>query len=134
MKFLQEFRSFALKGNVLDLAVGVIIGGAFGKIVSSLVSDIIMPPFGVLLQGIDFKNLKWVIRQNPDGSPAASLNYGNFLQNLVEFLIIGFSIFLLVKAINRLRKAFHEEERAKPIVPPPEDIQLLREIRDLLKK
>jgi len=134
MKIVQEFKAFALKGNVLDLAVGVIIGGAFGKIVSSLVNDLIMPPLGVILQGIDFKNLKWILRQDADGTVVASINYGSFLQNLVEFLIIGFAIFLLVKAINKLRKTFREKEQAAPMVSPSEDTRLLREIRDLLKK
>lgn len=134
MKIIQEFKAFALKGNVLDLAVGVIIGGAFGKIVSSLVNDLIMPPFGVLLQGIDFKNLKWVLRQNADGTVAASVNYGSFLQNFVEFLIIGSAIFLFVKGLTRVQKKFREKEQAAPPASPAEDIQLLREIRDLLKK
>lgn len=134
MSLIKEFKSFAMKGNVLDLAVGVIIGGAFGKIVSSLVNDLIMPPFGLLLQGIDFKNLQWVLKQNPDGTVAVSLNYGSFLQNFVEFLIVGFAIFLLVKAVAELHKKFREKEEVALVIPPSEDVQLLREIRDLLKK
>jgi large conductance mechanosensitive channel len=121
---------------VLDLAVGVIIGGAFGKIVSSLVNDIVMPPFGFVLQGIDFKNLRWVLQRGADGSVVASVNYGNFLQNLVEFLIVGFSIFFMVKALSTLKKRF-EKQKAEEVAATPissEEVQLLREIRDLLRK
>jgi large conductance mechanosensitive channel len=136
MKLVDEFKAFALKGNVLDLAVGVIIGGAFGKIVSSLVNDIVMPPFGFVLQGIDFKNLRWVLQRGADGSVVASVNYGNFLQNLVEFLIVGFSIFFMVKALSTLKKRF-EKQKAEEVAATPissEEVQLLREIRDLLRK
>lgn len=136
MKIFDEFKAFALKGNVLDLAVGVIIGGAFGKIVSSLVNDIVMPPFGFVLQGIDFKNLRWVLQRGADGSVVASINYGNFLQNLVEFLIVGFSIFFIVKALSTLKKRFEKQktEEAAAAVVSSEEVQLLREIRDLLRK
>lgn len=136
MKLFDEFKTFALKGNVLDLAVGVIIGGAFGKIVSSLVNDIVMPPFGFVLQGIDFKNLRWVLQRGADGSVVASVNYGNFLQNLVEFLIVGFSIFFMVKALSTLKKRF-EKQKAEEVASASvssEEVQLLREIRDLLRK
>lgn len=137
MKLLQEFKEFAVKGNVLDLAVGVIIGGVFGKIVSSLVNDIIMPPIGFVLNGIDFKNLKWILRHNPDGTPLISINYGNFIQTFVEFLIISFVVFMLVRFLTKLQKRFHEEkkqEEKKDPPAPPEEVVLLREIRDSLKK
>lgn len=132
MSFIQEFKTFAVKGNVVDLAVGVVIGGAFGKIVTSVVSDIIMPPVGLLIGGINFKDLKVILSQNADGSAAATFAYGNFLQTIVEFIIIAFAVFLMVKVLNRLKKK--EEEKAA--LPPPSDpkVVLLTEIRDLLKK
>jgi large conductance mechanosensitive channel len=122
MSVLREFRDFAMKGNVIDLAVGVIIGAAFGKIVSSLVGDIVMPAIGVLIGGFDFKALAFSI-----GS--AKVSYGLFLQNCVDFLVIAWAIFLAVKLINR----FHRREEVAPATPPREE-QLLEEIRDLLKK
>jgi len=122
MSIVKEFREFAVKGSVVDLAVGVIIGGAFGKIVSSVVGDIIMPAVGILIGGFDFKSLVWQVG-------GAKIAYGAFLQNCVDFLIISWVIFLLVKLINRFRR--HEE--AAPAAPPRQE-QLLEEIRDLLKK
>ena len=135
---LKEFRDFAMKGNVLDMAIGIIIGGAFGKIVSSLVSDIIMPPVGLLLGRVDFGQLYL----NMSGTPYASLNdakaagaptlrYGTFLQTIVDFIIVAFAIFILVKAVNAARK----KEQAQPAAPPAPSKQevLLGEIRDLLK-
>lgn len=138
-KILQEFKTFAMRGNVIDMAVGVIIGGAFGKIVSSLVADVIMPLVGLLVGGINFSQLKWTIKPVVmDGdavvSPEVSLNYGNFIQVTFDFLIIAVSVFLMVKAINTLSKK-KKEEAAKPVPPPPSDeVKLLAEIRDLLKK
>ena len=138
-KILQEFKTFAMHGNVIDMAVGVIIGGAFGKIVSSLVADVIMPLVGLLVGGINFSQLKWTIKPAVmDGdavvSPEVSLNYGNFIQVTFDFLIIAVSVFLMVKAINTLSKK-KKEEAAKPVPPPPSDeVKLLAEIRDLLKK
>lgn len=138
-KILQEFKTFAMRGNVIDMAVGVIIGGAFGKIVSSLVADVIMPLVGLLVGGINFSQLKWTIKPAVmDGdavvSPEVSLNYGNFIQVTFDFLIIAVSVFLMVKAINTLSKK-KKEEVAKPVPPPPSDeVKLLAEIRDLLKK
>lgn len=138
-KILQEFKTFAMRGNVIDMAVGVIIGGAFGKIVSSLVADVIMPLVGLLVGGINFSQLKWTIKPAVmDGdavvSPEVSLNYGNFIQVTFDFLIIAISVFLMVKAINTLSKK-KKEEAAKPVPPPPSDeVKLLAEIRDLLKK
>ena len=137
-KFIQEFKEFALKGNVMDMAVGIIIGGAFGKIVSSLVNDIIMPPIG-LITGSSFEDAKVVLRaaevDTTTGETlkeAITLNWGNFVQTTVDFFIIAFCIFLLIKAMNSFRKK-EEEQPAEP-APTPEDIQLLREIRDSLKK
>lgn len=137
-KVIQEFKQFAMRGNVIDMAVGIIIGGAFGKIVSSLVSDIIMPLIGIVVGGVSFKDLKVVLKKAVmDGdtvvSPEVSLNYGNFIQVTFDFLVIAFAIFLLVKGVNAIaRKRKKETENAAPAAPPA-DIQLLTEIRDLLK-
>ena len=134
MALLEEFRAFIRRGNVIDLAVGIIIGAAFGKIVSSLVADVLMPPFGYVLGNVDFKDLALTIRSarlNADGTvadPAIAISYGKFIQTVIDFLIIAFCVFLLVKGINRLQRARKEEPK-----PPPEDVQLLTEIRDLLK-
>ncbi len=133
MKFLDEFKTFAMKGNMVDMAVGIIIGGAFGKIVSSLVADIIMPPIGVLLGGVNFTDLALTIKKASDTAEAVTWNYGNFIQVAIDFLIITFSVFLLVKAINSMKK---KEEEAAPAPPPAptKEQELLTEIRDLLKK
>lgn len=133
MSLLKEFKEFALKGNVVDLAVAVIIGGAFGKIVSSLVNDVIMPPIGVLLGGVDFKDLSITIKEAEGDLPAVVLSYGNFIQNIVDFVIIAFVIFMAIKAMNSFKK---KEAAAPPPAPPaptPSE-KLLEEIRDLLKK
>ena len=123
MSMLKEFRDFAVKGNVVDLAVGVIIGAAFGKIVASLVGDVVMPMIGVMIGGFDFKSLAFQFRD-------AKIAYGNFIQNVVDFVIIALCIFLAIKLINRFREKKEEE---KPAAPPRQE-QLLEEIRDLLKK
>ena len=124
--WLKEFREFAIRGNVVDLAVGVIIGGAFGKIISSLVADIIMPILGILIGGIHFEDLMFEVGE-------AQITYGKFLQNVVDFMIIAFVIFMMVKVINHIRrKAERDQEPAA--APPPREVQLLEEIRDLLKK
>lgn len=125
-KELQEFREFVLRGNVLDLAVGVIIGGAFSKIVSSLVNDVLMPLIGILIGGVDFKNLTLTIGD-------AKITYGNFIQNVIDFLIIAACIFVIVKVINKIIKSLKKEEK-KEEPKKPDDIVLLEEIRDLLKK
>ncbi|MBN2665883.1 MAG: large-conductance mechanosensitive channel protein MscL [Bacteroidales bacterium] len=132
MKFLDEFKTFAIKGNMIDMAVGIIIGMAFGKIISSLVADIIMPPIGALLGGASFTDLKLIIKAATDTAEAVTWNYGNFIQAAVDFLIIAFAVFLLVKAINSMKK----KEEAAPATPPAptKDQELLSEIRDLLKK
>lgn len=133
-QFLEEFKKFAVRGNVMDLAIGVVIGGAFGSIVSSLVSDIIMPPFGLALSGIDLKNLKWILKPAVGAAQPVILSYGNFLQNILNFLIISIAIFLLVKLINRLhRKEEKKLEQEKAAAAPSEEAVLLKEIRDLLK-
>ena len=136
MGFVKEFKEFAMRGNVLDMAVGIVIGGAFGKIVSSFVNDILMPPLGLLIGGINFTDLKLTLRSASMGVdgveiPAVTFNYGNF-QVIVDFLIIAFAIFILLKGINQFKKK-KEEAPAAP-AEPPADIQLLTEIRDLLKK
>ena len=129
-KLIQEFKEFAVKGNAVDMAVGVIIGGAFGKIVSSIVDDIIMPPIGWLIGGVNFSDLKWTL---PAPAPA-TINYGNFLQTLLNFFIIAFCVFLMVKAINKLSKKKEEEPAAPaPDPEPTNEEKLLSEIRDLLK-
>jgi large conductance mechanosensitive channel len=131
MGFIKEFKEFAMKGNVMDMAVGVIIGGAFGKIVSSFVSDVLMPPLGMLLGGLDFKDMKIVLAEAVGETPAVTLNYGLFIQNIFDFLIIAISIFMVIKAMNSMKKA----EAPAPEAPAgPSDNELLAEIRDLLKK
>ncbi len=136
--FLQEFKTFAMRGNVIDLAVGVIIGGAFNNIVSSLVADVIMPPIGLLMGGVNFTDLKLTLKAPEvaaDGSQVAgvAINYGNFLQAVFSFLIVAFSVFLLVKLVNRLTHKKEEEKAAAPPQPTKEE-ELLTEIRDLLKQ
>jgi large conductance mechanosensitive channel len=132
MKILDEFKKFAMKGNMVDMAVGIIIGAAFGKIVSSLVNDILMPPIGVLLGGVNFTDLKLTIKAATEAVPAVTWNYGSFIQVTIDFLIVAFSVFLLVKAINAAKK----KEEVAPAAPPAptKDQELLSEIRDLLKK
>ena len=130
MGFISEFKEFAMKGNVMDMAVGVIIGGAFGKIVSSLVDDILMPLVGMVTGNVDFTNLAYQIGE---GEGAAVLKYGTFIQNTVDFLIVAFCIFLMLKGINKLNRK--KEEPAEPAAPAgPTQEELLAEIRDLLKK
>lgn len=130
MGMMQEFKEFAMRGNVVDLAVGVVIGGAFGKIVSSVVADMIMPPIGVMMGGVNFTNLKMVLKEGIGEIPAVTLNYGNFIQSCVDFLIVATAIFLMIKALNSMKKA---EVAAPPAAPPATEV-LLGEIRDLLKQ
>ncbi|MCS4432958.1 large-conductance mechanosensitive channel protein MscL [Aquiflexum gelatinilyticum] len=132
MSLIKEFKEFAMKGNVVDLAVAVIIGGAFGKIVSSFVNDIIMPPIGVLLGGVDFKDLSIIIKEAEGELPAVVLSYGNFIQNVVDFLIIAFVIFMAIKGMNSFKKKEVEAPAPPPPAPPKSEL-LLEEIRDLLK-
>lgn len=144
MKLISEFKAFAMRGNVVDMAVGIIIGGAFGKIISSIVADVIMPPIGLLLGGVKFTDLK-IIMKDPilDAAgavtaQAVSINYGNFIQTTVDFLIIAFAIFMMIKAMNSMNSLKKKEEvapvEAPPPPPPTNEEVLLAEIRDLLKK
>ena len=135
MGMMSEFKEFAMKGNVVDLAVGVVIGAAFGKIVSALVDGVIMPIIGLLTGGVDFSQAAWVLKDavvGPDGAETAAavaIKYGAFIQTIIDFTIIAFVLFLVIKAMNRMKKA----EEAAPAAPP-EDVLLLREIRDLMKR
>jgi large conductance mechanosensitive channel len=126
----KEFREFVMRGNVLDLAVGVVIGAAFGKIVSSLVGDVIMPPIGVLLGGVDFSQIGWVLKPAVGDKPAVVLGIGKFIQAILDFVVIAFVIFMVVKAVNRMKR---EEPPAAPAGPTPTE-RLLTEIRDLLRQ
>ncbi len=132
--FLQDFKAFAMRGNVLDMAVGVIIGGAFGKIVSSIVADLIMPFVGLLIGGVDFKELTWTLKEAAEGQEAVVLNYGNFIQTTVDFIIIAFSIFVFIRLIGKLHRK--KEEAPAPVEEPKPSKEevLLTEIRDLLKE
>ncbi|MDD3575992.1 large-conductance mechanosensitive channel protein MscL [Halothiobacillus sp.] len=132
MSLVKEFKEFAMKGNMIDMAVGIIIGAAFGKIVSSLVSDIIMPPIGLLIGGVDFSKLSIVIQAAHDKVPEVAIRYGQFIQTALDFTIVAFAIFMALKAINKLKRPETQDRPAEPPAPPA-DIQLLTEIRDLLK-
>lgn len=140
MGFLKEFKEFAMRGNVVDLAVGVIIGAAFGKIVTSVVNDILMPPLGYLLGGVKFTDLVFVLKAAVmEGEvikePAVTINYGNFIQVIVDFIIIAFSIFMMINALNSMKRKTEEAPAAPVADPVPTDeVKLLSEIRDLLKK
>ena len=138
LSFLREFRDFAMKGNVLDMAIGVVIGGAFGKIVSSLVADVITPLVGLMCGGVDFKHLGITLVEKTENAEAVVLTYGVFLQTIFDFMIIAFAIFLSMKLINRLKRSIVKEEKqeeaAEEVAEPSEDVKLLTEIRDLLKQ
>ncbi|MCM2321583.1 large conductance mechanosensitive channel [Pseudomonas linyingensis] len=131
MSILQEFKTFAVKGNMIDMAVGIIIGAAFGKIVSSLVGDVIMPPLGIIIGGVDFSDLAVTLKAAEGEAPAVLLAYGKFIQTIIDFVIIAFAIFMGIKVINKLKR----EEEAAPAAPPAptKDQELLSEIRDLLR-
>lgn len=129
MSLFKEFRDFAMRGNVVDLAVGVIIGAAFGKIVSSLVANIIMPPLGLLIGGVDFKQFEWVLKPAVGETPAVVMQYGVFIQTVFDFVIVAFAIFMAVKLMNKL----HKKKAAAPAKTPAQEV-LLTEIRDLLKE
>jgi len=131
MKIVDEFKAFAMKGNVIDLAVGIIIGAAFGKIVTSIVKDIIMPPIGFLIGGVNFSDLKFIIKEAVEGKPAVTLNYGNFIQETFDFFIVAFAIFMVIKALNAMKKK-EEVVAATPSLPSNEE-KLLTEIRDFLR-
>jgi large conductance mechanosensitive channel len=132
MSMMSEFKSFAMRGNVMDMAIGIVIGGAFGKIVSSFVKDVLMPPLGILMGGVDFKELAVVLKEGVGDVAAVTINYGSFIQTVVDFLIIAFAIFMVVKAMNNMKKK-EEEAPAAPPKPSAEEM-LLTEIRDALKK
>lgn len=133
MSVLKEFKEFALKGNVVDMAVGIIIGGAFGTIVASLVKDVIMPPIGLMLGGVDFSDIKLPLKAAANGREAVTMNIGAFLNNVISFLIVAVAVFMLVKAVNELRKRFETETPKAPPAPPQSEIYL-KEIRDALVK
>jgi large conductance mechanosensitive channel len=133
MSVLKEFREFAVKGNVVDMAVGIIIGGAFGTIVASLVKDVIMPPVGLALGGVDFSDIKIPLKAAAEGREAVTMNIGAFLNNVISFLIVALAVFMLVKAVNELRKRFETEVPKAPPAPPASEVYL-KEIRDALVK
>ena len=133
MSFVKEFREFAVKGNVVDMAVGIIIGAAFGKIVTSFVNDIVTPPLGYLIGGVDFTDLAVTLPAARQGADPVTINYGAFLQTAFDFLIVAFAIFLVIKMINRLKRK-EEVAPSTPPPPPPRQEVLLEEIRDLLKR
>jgi large conductance mechanosensitive channel len=139
MKIFDEFKAFAMRGNVVDMAVGIIIGGAFGKIISSFVSDVLMPPLGLLLGGIDFKDMIYVMKEaivqgEEIITPAVTINYGLFIQNVVDFIIIAFAIFMAIKGMNSLKRKEEINEKVAAPPAPTKEEELLAEIRDLLKK
>jgi large conductance mechanosensitive channel len=135
MGMFQEFKKFALRGNVVDMAVGIIIGGAFGTVVKSLVDDVIMPPIGYFTSGVNFKDLAWQIMPAAGDAPALTLNYGSFINSVITFVIVAWAVFLLIKAMNVAETRLRLGGALTPDAPPPpEDILLLREIRDELKK
>lgn len=134
MSIIQEFREFAIRGNVVDLAVGILIGGAFGKIVNSLVNDVVMPPISLLLQGVNVRDLRLVLRTNAEGEALSSIGYGQFLQNALEFFVIAMAVFVFVKVMNRLRRRFEGQKEQETAKLPSEEVLLLREIRDALKR
>jgi large conductance mechanosensitive channel len=129
---MSEFKSFAMRGNVVDMAVGIVIGGAFGKIVSSFVADVLMPPIGMLMGGVDFKDLSVVIQEAAGDVAAVTINYGAFIQTVVDFIIIAFAIFMVIKAMNKMKKKEEEAPAAPP--KPSAEVELLTEIRDSLKR
>ncbi|MDX2416143.1 MAG: large-conductance mechanosensitive channel protein MscL [Xanthomonadales bacterium] len=132
MSMMTEFKNFAMRGNVVDMAVGIVIGGAFGKIVSSFVNDVLMPPIGMMMGGVDFKDLAIVLNEAVGETAAVTINYGMFIQTVLDFVIIAFAIFMVVKAMNNMKK----KEEAAPEAPPKPSAEevLLTEIRDALKK
>ena len=131
MSMMSEFKSFAMRGNVVDMAVGIIIGGAFGKIVSSFVGDVLMPPIGMAMGGVDFADLSIVLQAATEEAAAVTINYGAFIQTVVDFVIIAFAIFMAVKAMNNMKKKEEEAPAAPP--KPSDEVQLLTEIRDALQ-
>lgn len=133
MGIIKEFKEFAMRGNVIDMAVGIIIGAAFGGIVNSLVKDVLMPPLGLAMGGVDFADKAITLKQAADGKEAVILKYGLFINQVINFLIVAFAIFIMIKAINTAKKRFEKEKEAAPPPPPTLDQQLLMDIRDTLK-
>ncbi|KUO53884.1 MAG: hypothetical protein APF80_16980 [Alphaproteobacteria bacterium BRH_c36] len=133
MGMLAEFREFAVKGNMVDMAVGIIIGGAFGTIVASLVNDVIMPPIGLLLGGVDFSDIKLTLAEAVGDKEAVTMNIGTFINNVISFVIVAFAVFMLVKAVNNMRAQFEKKQEIAPAAPTVTEA-LLMEIRDALKK
>ncbi|PWN05756.1 large-conductance mechanosensitive channel protein MscL [Rhodohalobacter mucosus] len=131
MTFFEEFKKFAMRGNVLDLAVAVVVGAAFGRIITSLVDDVIMPPIGLLLAGIDFSEFRITLQEATAGAAAVTINYGVFVQQIVNFLIVAFAIFVVIKTFEKMKRK-EDEKPAEPAQPPAQEV-LLTEIRDLLK-
>ena len=131
MGMVQEFKDFAMRGNVVDMAVGIVVGGAFGKITTSFVNDVLMPPIGLALGGVDFTGFKLSLQEAAEGVEEVAINYGVFIQHVIDFVIVAFAIFLVIKAVNATRRKEEEAPAAPPA--PPEDITLLREIRDSLR-
>lgn len=131
---LKEFRDFAIKGNLIDMAIGIIIGAAFGKVVASLVADVIMPPIGLLIGGVNFTDLTIVLKEAVGDNPAVTLNYGNFIQIAIDFLIVAWAIFLVVKGINALKRKEEKEPEPEPEPEPSKEEVLLTEIRNLLQE
>lgn len=132
MGFMKEFKDFAVKGNMIDMAVGIIIGAAFGKVVASLVGDVLMPPLGLLVGSVNFTDLALTLKDAVGEQPAVILKYGSFIQTIIDFIIVAFAIFMMVKWINKLKRQ-KEEAPAAPAAPPAQEV-LLREIRDILKQ
>lgn len=133
MGIISEFREFAVKGNMIDMAVGIIMGGAFGTIVSSLVKDVIMPPIGLAMGGVDFSDIKLTLADAANGKEAVTMNVGLFLNNVISFLIVASAVFMLVKAVNQIKRRFEKEQAAEPPAAPSSTDLLLMEIRDALK-
>ena len=134
MSMMSEFKAFAMRGNVVDMAVGIVIGGAFGKIVTSFVNDVLMPPVGMLIGGVNFSDLSFVLKEAAGEAEAVTINYGAFIQTALDFIIIAFAIFMVIRAMNSMKRK-EEEKPAEPEAPPepPAEEKLLTEIRDLLK-
>lgn len=133
MGIISEFKEFALKGNMVDMAVGIIIGGAFGTIVNSLIKDVIMPPIGMMMGGVDFSAIKITLAEAAEGKEAVAINIGNFINNLISFLVLAFAVFIMVRSINNLRRRFEKEQVAEDPAPTATET-LLTEIRDELRK
>lgn len=133
MSLISEFKAFAVRGNVVDMAVGIIMGVAFGKVVSSLVNDLVMPPLGMMIGGVHFGDLAITLKEAVGDTPAVMLNYGAFIQNLLDFLIIALAVFVAVKIMNELQRKEDQVKEEAPLPPPPQEV-LLTEIRDLIKQ